>query len=153
MKLRTAQPTDAPALAAISIEVWVGTYLRKGVSAFFAEYALNEFTTAKFAALLGNSGEHVIVSENEDSIDGFIRLTQRENVPFSACSNTEISTLYVQPRHHGRGIGNALLEQGLICAGSLGSPSVWLTANSENAPAIAFYLKHGFEKIGTTHFR
>jgi hypothetical protein len=42
------------------------------------------------------------------------------------------------------GVWNASIEK---------SPSVWLTTNSENAPAIAFYLKQGFEKVGTTHFR
>ncbi|WP_242532261.1 GNAT family N-acetyltransferase, partial [Salipiger thiooxidans] len=39
----------------------------------------------------------------------------------------------------------------LIYARSVGAPSVWLTTNSENAPAIAFYLKQGFERVGTTH--
>ena len=34
-----------------------------------------------------------------------------------------------------------------------GAASVWLTTNSENAPAIAFYLAQGFERIGITQFR
>lgn len=41
MNFRIGQPSDAAALAAISIEVWLGTYMQKGVSAFFAEYALD----------------------------------------------------------------------------------------------------------------
>lgn len=152
MKFRTGQPSDAAALAAISIEVWLGTYIRKGVNTFFAEFALNEFTTPKLSALLNDPNEHVIVSENQDGIDGFIRLSQGKGAPVSGCSTMEISTLYVQPRHHGRGLGTALLEQGLIYARSVGAPSVWLTTNSENTPAIAFYLKQGFERVGTTHF-
>ena len=152
MKFRTGQPSDAAALAAISIEVWLGTYIRKGVNTFFAEFALNEFTTPKLSALLNDPNEHVIVAENQDGIDGFIRLSQGKGAPVSGCSTMEISTLYVQPRHHGRGLGKALLEQGLIYARSVGAPSVWLTTNSENAPAIAFYLKQGFERVGTTHF-
>ncbi|MBO1038528.1 GNAT family N-acetyltransferase [Brucella pituitosa] len=153
MKFRIAYPSDAPILAAISIEVWLGTYIRRGVSAFFAEYALNEFTSDKFARLLEDPHEHIIVSENEDGIDGFIRISDGKAAPVADCSAMEISTLYVQPRHHGRGIGRLLLEQGLKYARAAGSPSVWLTTNSENSPAIAFYLKHGFEKVGTTHFR
>ncbi|WP_102227220.1 GNAT family N-acetyltransferase [Acidimangrovimonas sediminis] len=152
MKFRTGQPSDAAALAAISIEVWLGTYIRKGVNAFFADFALNEFTTPKLTAVLEASNEHVIVSENEDGIDGFIRLSQGKEAPVSGCSTMEISTLYVQPRHHGRGLGKALLEQGLIYARNVDATSVWLTTNSENTPAIAFYLKHAFEKVGTTHF-
>lgn len=153
MKFRLARTSDAPALAAISIEVWLGTYIKKGVSAFFAEFALSEFTSTKLAALLEDPNEHVIVSENADGIDGFIRISHNKTAPVAGCSTMEISTLYVQPRHHGRGLGRALLEQGLSYARSTDAPSVWLTTNSENTPAIAFYLKQGFERVGTTHFR
>ena len=153
MNLRIARPYDAPILAAISIEVWLGTYIRRGVNAFFAEYALNEFTSGKFATLLEDPNEHIIVSENEDGLDGFIRISHGKTAPVADCSTMEISTLYVQPRHHGRGLGRLLLEQGMNYARNADSPSVWLTTNSENTPAIAFYLKQGFEKVGTTHFR
>lgn len=153
MNFRLARPPDAPILAAISIEVWLGTYIRRGVNAFFAEFALNEFTAAKQAAILDDPYEHVIVSENEDGLDGFIRISRGKVAPVNGCSTVEISTLYVQPRHHGRGLGKALLEQGLSYAQSFDTPSVWLTTNSDNTPAITFYLKQGFEKVGTTHFR
>lgn len=153
MNLRIARPYDAPILAAISIEVWLGTYIRRGVNAFFAEYALNEFTSGKFATLLEDPNEHIIVSENEDGLDGFIRISHGKTAPVADCSTMEISTLYVQPRHHGRGLGRLLLEQGMNYARNADSPSVWLTTNSENTPAIAFYLKQGFEKVGTTHVR
>ena len=153
MSFRIARPSDAPILAAISIEVWLGTYIRRGVNAFFAEYALHEFTSDKFSALLQDSNDHVIVSENEEGLDGFTRISSGKVAPVSSCSAMEISTLYVQPRHHGKGIGRLLLERGLDYARDEKSPSVWLTTNSENAPAIAFYLKQGFEKVGTTHFR
>ena len=153
MKFRIARLSDAPILAAISIEVWLGTYIRKGVNPFFAEFALNEFTSAKLAALLEDPNQHVIVSENEDGLDGFIRISHGQAAPVAGCSTMEISTLYVQSRHHGKGLGRALLEQGLAYARAADTASVWLTTNSENAPAIAFYLKQGFEKVGTTHFR
>lgn len=152
MKFRIARPSDAPILAAISIEVWLGTYIRRGVNAFFAEFALNEFTSAKLAELLEDPNEHVIVSENDDGLDGFIRISHGKVAPVANCSTMEISTLYIQPRHHGSGLGRALLEQGLKYARGADASSVWLTTNSENTPAIAFYLKQGFEKVGTTHF-
>lgn len=129
MKFRLACASDAPALAAISIEVWLATYIRKGVNAFFAEFALSEFTSPKFAAVLEDPNEHVIVSESEDGLDGFIRISHGKPAPVAGCSTVEISTLYAQPRHHGRGLGRALLEQGLNYATNAGAPSVWLTTN------------------------
>ncbi|WP_165571191.1 GNAT family N-acetyltransferase [Paracoccus nototheniae] len=153
MTFRLARPADAPVLAAISIEVWLGTYLRQGVDPFFAEFALTEFTPDKLSALIEDPRQHIIVSENQAGLDGFIRISHGTVAPVADCSSTEISTLYVQPRHHGRGLGRALLARGLDHARASGAPSVWLTTNAENAPAIAFYLRQGFRNVGTTLFR
>lgn len=153
MSFRVARISDASVLAAISIEVWLGTYIRRGVSTFFAEYALSEFTAQKFAAVLSDEKEHLIVSENVDGLDGFVRLSRDKAAPVPNCSTMEISTLYVQPRHHGRGLGQSLLDLALNYAKAQGAPSVWLTTNSDNRQAISFYLRQGFQKVGTTHFR
>lgn len=153
MTLRRATSDDASALAAISIEVWVGTYLRQGVSAFFAEYVLSEFTAAKFAAIISDANEYVLVSQNAEGIDGFIRVTAGAKAPVSGCSDTEVTTLYVQPRHHGKALGKALLNAALDHCREQGVNAVWLATNSENTPAIGFYLSQGFEQVGHTHFR
>jgi ribosomal protein S18 acetylase RimI-like enzyme len=125
-----------------------GNLFAAGREQLFADYALAEFTVRRFR----DSSEHFIVSENDDGLDGFIRLSSGRAAPVADCSSLEISTLYVQPRHHGRGVGKRLLERGLAYAQALRAPSVWLTTNSGNTPAFAFYLKQGFEKAGTTHF-
>ena len=91
--------------------------------------------------------------ENEDGIDGFICVSTGNPAPVDGCSNMEISTFYVQPRHHGKGIGKRLLDAALTHAREQGVASVWLATNAENAPAIAFYLAQGFEHVGETHFR
>lgn len=153
MRLRPALITDAASMAAISIEVWIGTYLKRGVSGFFAEYALAEFTVAKTKALIADPAQVILVSENADGIDGFIRLSSPSNAPVPGCSDTEIATFYVQPRHQGKGIGAALLDAALAQCDERGAGSVWLTTNAENAPAIAFYLARGFHYMGETHFR
>lgn len=153
MTLRRATQSDASSLAAIAIEVWIGTYLKKGVSAFFADYALETFTPAKMRALLRDPGEFILVSENDEGIDGFIRVSRASPAPVPGCSDVEIATFYVQPRHHGKGIGKRLLAAALEHCAKMGAGSVWLTTNAENDPAIAFYLALGFEKVGETHFR
>ncbi len=153
MFFRDAISSDASSLAAISMEVWIGTYLRNGVNAFFADYALSEFTAVKFEAIIADDDEHIIVSENEDGIDGFIRLSFDSAAPVPGCSATEVKTLYVQPRHHGKGIGKGLLNEGLGRCAELGIDSVWLTVNSGNTSALAFYSALDFETIGQTHFR
>jgi ribosomal protein S18 acetylase RimI-like enzyme len=153
MTLRMPHKSDASSIAAISIEVWVGTYLKQGVSAFFADYALDEFTSSKTEALISDPSQFILVSENKDGIDGFIRVSSGSNAPVHGCSEMEISTLYVQPRHHGKGLGEQLLNAAFQYCRKKEAGSVWLTTNTENSPAIAFYLKHGFKHVGETHFR
>lgn len=92
MTLRRATQSDASSLAAIAIEVWIGTYLKKGVSAFFADYALETFTPAKMRALLRDPGQFILVSENDEGIDGFIRVSRASPAPVLGCSDVEIAT-------------------------------------------------------------
>ncbi|SFK05891.1 GNAT family N-acetyltransferase [Celeribacter neptunius] len=153
MSLRRATRSDASSIAAISIEVWIGTYLRRGVNRFFADFALNEFTPAKIEKQISDPRQFILVSENEEGIDGFIRVSSDSTAPVAGCSDTEIATFYVQPRHHGKGIGKRLLEAVFQQCRDRAETSVWLTTNAENAPAIAFYLSRGFEQVGETHFR
>ncbi len=153
MSLRHATRSDASSIAALSIEVWIGTYLKSGINAFFADFALSEFTTPKIESRLGDPRNHVIVSDNIQGIDGFACLTQNSPAPVPGCSDWEISTLYVQPRHHGKRIGRDLLQALLRTCRAQGAPSVWLATNAENTPVIGFYQAHGFEPVGETHFR
>ncbi|KNG93392.1 GCN5 family acetyltransferase [Pseudaestuariivita atlantica] len=153
MVFRLANDSDASSIAAISIEVWVGTYLKNGVSAFFADYALQEFTVEKTSRLIRDPDQFMLVSENSEGLDGFIRVSANSPAPVSGCSEVEISTFYVQPRHHGKGIGTCLLSAALDHCRDASVGSVWLATNAENDPAIAFYLAAGFEHVGETHFR
>ena len=153
MTLRLAQISDASSIAAISIEVWIGTYLKRGVSGFFADYALREFTVEKTERLIADPKQVIVVSEREEGLDGFIRVTADSPAPVAGCSDTEISTFYVQPRHHGAGIGKRLLNAACAHARDMQAGSVWLATNAENDPAIGFYLAQGFDHVGETHFR
>ncbi|WP_298863413.1 GNAT family N-acetyltransferase [uncultured Sulfitobacter sp.] len=153
MMIRSAQITDAPSIAVLSVEVWTGTYLKRGIGAFFADYVLGEFTSAKTNALIHDPWQHMWVAVAEDGIVGVLRLTSDACGPVAECSDWEIATLYVQPRHHGKGYGTHLLKKAFSYAKSNDAPSVWLATNAENTPAIQFYLAQGFKHIGETHFR
>lgn len=153
MNLRYAHVDDASSLAAVAIEVWVGTYLRDGVSGFFADYVFESLTPDAFRALIANPKEHVVVSERGDGIDGFIRISEGKPAEVLDCSDVEIATLYLQPRHHGHGIGQALLQRGLDICTDLGAAHPWLMVNAENIRARAFYARNGFDEVGHTFFR
>lgn len=155
MTLRCATLADASSIAAISLEVWIGTYLKRGVNGFFADYALNAFTPDKIAQQIADPRQFFRVSQNDEGIDGFIRVTcdSQPPVPLPAAAAMEIATFYVQPRHHGTGIGSRLLSAAVQHCRAQGADAVWLTTNAENDPAIAFYRARGFEQVGETQFR
>ncbi|WP_348773146.1 N-acetyltransferase [Leisingera sp. HS039] len=151
--IRAARSEDASCLAVLSIEVWIGTYLRQGISSIFADYALGQFTREHFLDLVNQPAETLLVSENREGIDGYIRVSHGNPCPGGSSSETEISTLYVQPRHQGKGLGQSLLSAGIEACRTNGWDAPWLATNSENKGAIAFYLSHGFKKSGLTHFQ
>lgn len=150
MRLRAAVAADAAPLAAISIEVWTGTYLRRGVGPVFADHVLSTYTPDAVASWIAEPEAAVIVAEAEEGPVGYVRIAPNRPGPFEGCGDTEIVTLYVQPRHHGAGIGAALLRAGIEAIGP--TEAVWLTTNSENSPAIGFYGAMGFAQVGTTDY-
>nr|WP_264213937.1 GNAT family N-acetyltransferase [Leisingera thetidis] len=152
-EIRPATAEDCASLAALSIEVWLATYLRAGISRIFAEHVLAQYTPDHFAAALKTSEQCILVSQNREGIDGYIRVAHNSPCPAGGLSRTEIATLYVRPCHQGEGKGAGLLIAGLQACGTRGWDAPWLAANSENLRAIAFYLRHGFEPAGLTCFR
>ncbi|GGA96773.1 N-acetyltransferase [Brucella endophytica] len=151
--IRRAEIGDASSLAAVGLEVWLHTYIRDGVSAFFADYALAHFTAARFEEILSRENEHIWVAQGAAGIVGFAHVLEGATAPVAGCSDVEISTLYVQPRHQNNGAGWRLLDAALAHCASTGKPDVWLTVNAENQRAIDFYLRNGFKKAGETLFR
>ncbi len=150
MKLRPADLTDASSLAALSAKVWLGTYLKQGISAHFADYVLAEMTADRFRSKLREPGTATLVAEAADGLTGYIRVTRGRPVPDTGMPASEISTFYVRPGQQGQGIGSALLDAALA---RLPEGAVWLTTNAENTKAIAFYLSKGFRQTGETLFR
>ena len=139
-------------MATIAMQVWIGTYLKRGVSAFFADYALAEFTAKKMAALIADPAQFIRVSQNKEGIDGFVRVVAGPHRSVIGARQMEIATLYVQPRHHGQGIGTRFLQAAIDHGKASGVDVLWLTTNAENDPAIAFYLAQGFTHVGEDYF-
>lgn len=150
--IRSATASDATSLAALSIEVWLGTYIREGINGFFADHALREFTPDRLGSRLQEPRRTILVSQNVVGIDGMIELVAGASAPVAGCSDVEIATLYVQPRHQGAGKGIALLEAGLAHARSSGHAGVWLAVNAQNTAAVTFYERHDFQHAGETHY-
>ena len=147
--LRTAERADASSLAALALEVWFATYIRHGINAHFADFALAHFTPDRFRGWIDDPRHILITSQNRDGIDGFVHIDCNSPDPVGGSVQTELTSLYIQPRHQGRGLGRDLLRAGLATQDG----RIWLAVNCENDKARAFYHAHDFTKLGETDFK
>jgi GNAT superfamily N-acetyltransferase len=65
----------------------------------------------------------------------------------------ELGRLYLLPRFHGQGIGDALMARLVALARARGGDGLWLNAWDEALQALRFYARHGFKVVGRTVFR
>ncbi|MDF1646909.1 MAG: GNAT family N-acetyltransferase [Legionellaceae bacterium] len=151
--IREAHLTDAKALSALSIHVWVDTYATAGVSDIIAHYVISELLPDYFIAKLNHPTEQFLIAEYDRNIVGFIELVENRPCPKKTNATLEIDKLYVMPRFHRHGIGSRLLQASYHLYQKKGYLFVWLTTWEKNLKAIEFYEKKGFTKIGMTCFK
>ena len=149
MRIRDAHIDDATSLAALSLEVWLGTYLRDGIENRFAEFALDMFQPDRMRKVLEDPKQSVLVAEGTAGLTGYVQISWAAPAPVGD-SQVEIAHLYVRPGQHGQGIGQALMARAFETA--CDARSVWLIVNQENTRARAFYLEQGFIVAGEAGF-
>ena len=153
LQIRPAIAGDAPALAALSIQVWLGTYATEGVNELLARYVLDEFTPAAFVSLMNDADTAVLVAETGGHLAGYARLRFGAPQELFPAASTELCTLYVQEPFTRSGVGSALLHEARATVHArTGNDALWLTVNVRNRRACAFYEKHGFTRKGTAWF-
>lgn len=151
--IRQGAPADTECLAALAIQVWLHTYATDGMRSAIARYVLSEFTAERFARILADTASLLLVAEKNQHLVGYALLKFGAVCPTSAQSNVELATLFVQEHFTRSGLGSALLARSQNLARErTGGAKLWLTVNTRNERAIAFYRKHGFEPAGTTQF-
>jgi ribosomal protein S18 acetylase RimI-like enzyme len=57
---------------------------------------------------------------------------------------TYVSSVYVVPEEQGTGWGNRLMREAARQAAAAGRHELWLGVMTQNAPALAWYRRHGF---------
>ena len=150
--IRTAVAQDVEQIAALGMQVWLHTYATFGVSLEIAQYVLNEFTAEKMTLAISDTSKLFVVAEMPENIVGYGVLAMGKVCPVRPTMHMELATLYVQEHFKGQGIGSALLSEVEHLAGQRCGTSLWLMVNATNTPAIEFYAKHKYTKIGSAYF-
>ena len=152
---RNATVSDAIRLAALSIEVWLNTYAKAGISDVFAKYVLQRFTPHSFEQMITDRAKQIMLAEQDGHLLGYIVIDYESAKPESLdalTTATEISTLYVRTRHAGCGIGSALMQQAREAVAARNIGHIWLSVLHDNFPALNFYRQQGLQRQGTIWF-
>jgi ribosomal protein S18 acetylase RimI-like enzyme len=148
--LRSALPSDAVAIAALAIQVFLDTYATEGVRADLAREAFSEYGADAFARRLEEPARHVVLAEQASALVGFaeVRLADLA-VPGGVVVGAELVRLYIQPRVQRQGLGRSLLQAAEQAAQFSGLGAIWLTAWEGNHHARQFYGAQGYQEVGT----
>lgn len=117
------------------VEAVVGVWHRSGLKAYYFIDLWQQLTLTEARRLFR---EHVAAL-----CEVWVAETDAEIVGFLARRGSYIDRLYINPDHQRVGVGQALLAHAMRC-----SPSgLELHTHRKNAPARAFYEKHGFVAV------
>ncbi len=83
--------------------------------------------------------EYRVANEYLGAVELTIALTGDIPVGFSGVAEGKLEMLFVDPAHHGRGAGTALLGKALA-----ENPALLVDVNEQNPQALGFYVHHGF---------
>lgn len=152
-QIRKATPDDAAELTVLGIvtftETWAYNYAPETLQAYLskaydASTILSELSQDEISYLVVTDGERLI---------GFIKLSRRQQLADWITERCiEICRLYVLKDYHHQKIGKLLMEAAIEMAKQEKMQSLVLGVWEHNENAKAFYIRWGFEQIGTHPF-
>jgi diamine N-acetyltransferase len=159
--VRRAGRRDAGALARVAAATFPLACPPGTADEDIAAFIASNLSEDRFAEYLDDPLRHLLVVESESDRHEFVGYTMLvEGDPGDAdVASTirlrptiELSKVYVLGRHHGAGIARALVDSTVAAARDTGAAGVWLGVNEQNARAVRFYEKSGFERVGRKSF-
>jgi diamine N-acetyltransferase len=151
--LRLCGEDDAMAVSLIGQATILETYAGIADGSDLYAYVTKDLSTERFRELLGSERTRVWVVETEvrRCVVGYALLLYGEGT--EPTLTAELERLYLLYRFHGLGLGKRLMDEVLAQARAKGTSLMSLRVNSQNARAIAFYERYGFETIAEEPFR
>jgi GNAT superfamily N-acetyltransferase len=151
--IRRAQVADAPGIARVHWESHQTTYVLPGrvardrVEAWTMRIRISSWTANLaiandvYPVPEGFHRMEIWVAEVDDEVVGWANTSRGRDDDHPR--DLELEGLYVLERHHGTGVGQALLDA------AIGERPAYLWVLADNPRAQAFYRRNGFEPDGT----
>jgi diamine N-acetyltransferase len=152
-QIRRATAADAEALSRLSAAVFPLGCPADTRPEDLAAFINRELTPERFAALLEDERNAILVVRIADQLAGYALVAwDGSGRPEPSYPLVELRRFYLDAVWHGRGVANALMQAALAIAEDEGDGAAWLSVFSGNPRAIRFYERWGFRITGTHHF-
>ncbi|HEX6323279.1 MAG TPA: N-acetyltransferase [Vicinamibacterales bacterium] len=151
--VRPATAADAARLSAFARRVFDEVFGPANDPDDMASYLAQAFSPGVQLAEIVAPGSILLLAERDGAFQGYLHIAP---APTPDCvtgpAPLELKRLYVDPSHHGRGVGRKLLDEGLARAHSAGARTIWLGVWEHNTRAQKFYAREGFTRVGDHPF-
>jgi GNAT superfamily N-acetyltransferase len=150
LEIRDAKPADAERIAEINADGWRAAYVGMIDDDRLASIDVEEWAST----IRGNleelaEGSFSMVAEREGEIAGSCYVVSPPRDEDLGSEFAELVAIYVDPRNWREGVGTALLEAAQARAARSGRTEMSLWTLTKNAPAQAFYERHGWRPDGS----
>lgn len=150
MRLRRAEPADAPAVAEVHVRTWQAAYPglipQDYLDALRPEDRLGQWEQALGAA----PWPAVVVAEDDGRVVGFTSFGPSRDEDADPAEVGEVQTVYLDPAHWGHGDGAELLGAAVDELRRAGFRRATLWVLDTNARARGFYEHLGWQADGAT---
>lgn len=143
MEIRPATLDDATAIAEVHVRSWQETYVGQVPQAYLDALSVADRTASWRDQLAGAPPPDILVAIEDDRLVGFV-VVGRSRDDDADDTTGEVLAIYTRGKVWGRGVGRALMEQGLGVLADRGfeNATVWVLDTNERARR--FYEKGGW---------
>ena len=156
--IRVAHAADATDLSAFAAQCFRETFHLQNDPADLESYIAGAFNPDRQVAEINEPSSVVLLADVPYSVAGlrlagYAHIVQGPAPPEVVGSDPiELRRLYVGSEWQGRGVAHSLMDAVLATARTRSAQALWLGVWERNPRAIAFYRKHGFERVGEQTF-
>lgn len=158
--IRMAGPDDAKLLADLGARAFREAFAKDNTPEDMAGYLSQNFSTEKQAAELARPGSLILILEIDGEPAGYAHMQDQaaetslfESPALSQLHPMELIRFYLLQAWTGRRLGDVLMQACIEQAQQHGVELLWLGVWEQNARAIAFYRRWGFELVGQHAFQ
>lgn len=150
LRLRKCGLNDIRKLQEIAKTTFIEAFEKHNNPEDFESYVALAFAEQKIRKELLGPDSHFYFVYRDNLLVGYFKLNYaRAQNEFKNRNSIELERIYVLQKFQGGKIGTWILHEVLKISASEQKEFVWLGVWQKNTKAVAFYEKHGFEKVGT----